>query len=94
MSIIEKSARHLGELLELGVNTYKAKPCAVASGGIFEHHSKIMLERIKEYTDTEVILCDLPPIYGACRIARGLLEKEDSADFYSNFKNSYRREVN
>ncbi|MBQ8741977.1 MAG: XRE family transcriptional regulator [Clostridia bacterium] len=94
VSIIEKSARHLGELLELGVNTYKAKPCAVASGGIFEHHSKIMLERIKEYTDTEVILCDLPPIYGACRIARGLLEKDCHTDFYSNFKNSYRREVN
>ena len=90
IDIIDKSAKHLGELLELGINQYGARPRAVASGGVFEHFREIMLPHIKKYSSAEIIICDLPPIYGACRQAYKLSGKEEDVGFYENFKNSYR----
>lgn len=86
IEIIDQSAKRLGELLTLGIEKYHARPCAIASGGIFEHHADVLLPHLTSYTDTEIVICDLPPIYGACRQAHKMLETEVSESFHKNFK--------
>ena len=87
--IIDKNAKRLAELLELGVKLHGARPRAVAGGGIFEHHYEVLTRHIKKYTSVETVTVDLPPIYGACRIAASEI-CEISDNFYNNFKESYR----
>ncbi len=87
--IIERCAKRLGELLELGKTRYNVKPKAIAGGGVFEHHTKIMLSLIKKYTDTEIVVCALPQIFGACRMARRMIDGNIPAEFFENFNNTY-----
>ena len=87
--IVDDTAKYLSELLNAGVSVYKAVPTAIASGGIFEHYSDIMRAHMKKYTDTELFIMNLPPIYGACRRACILANKNTNKDFISNFKKSY-----
>jgi N-acetylglucosamine kinase-like BadF-type ATPase len=87
--IVDDSARALAELLNSGVELYGAKPLAVASGGLFEHHSEVMLEHIAKYSDARIIMSGLPPVYGACRKAC-LMSADSLADsFYENFSKTY-----
>ncbi len=89
IEIIDHSAKRLGELLELGVSKFNVRPKAIASGGIFEHYTDIMLFHVQKYTSVEITVCNLPPIYGACREAYKLIGNEMDAKFYQNFKDSY-----
>ena len=70
VAIIDRNAKRLGELLNLGVKLHAARPRAVVSGGILENYGDIMLPHLKRYTDTEIVLGTLPPVYGACRRAQ------------------------
>ncbi len=90
VAIVDENARRLAELLKLGVNTHGATPRAIASGGIFEHHWDVMLPHIAKYTDTEIVLCKLPPIFGACRQAYKLLAEQTPDNFYKNFDKTYK----
>lgn len=92
-AIIDKTAARLGELLELGRKKYGVRAKAIAGGGIFEHHTEIMLSHIKKYTDTEIIICRLPQVFGACRRARRLFDKKIPDNFFENFKKSYEGEI-
>ena len=87
-AIIDKTAKALAHLLDAGVSIYGAKPVAIASGGIFEHYTDVITKKIYEHTTVKLIICDLPPIYGACRKA---VMNDQIADFefYNNFKNTY-----
>ena len=87
--IIDRSAKRLAELLELGVSKYGAHPRAIANGGIFEHYTDIILSHIKKYTSVDLVVCDLPPIYGACRLAHRLSGGIAGREFYQSFKESY-----
>lgn len=87
--IIDRSAKALADLLNAGVEVYGAKPVAIASGGLFEHHGDIMTEHIGRYTNVELNMCDLPPIYGACRRACLMETHELVGEFYENFKKTY-----
>ena len=87
--IIDDNAKQLGELLNCGVKIHHATPRAIASGGIFEHYGDIILSHLKKYTDAEIVLCNLPPIYGACRQAHKLLQSCPPDCFYDNFKKTY-----
>lgn len=87
--IVDRSAAALASLLNTGVRLYGAKPIAVASGGLFEHYPDVMLKHISKYTDVELKLGDLPPIFGACRKACTVGGAQMSEDFYQNFKKSY-----
>ena len=88
--IIDESAEGLAELLDIGVRVHNAKPRALASGGLFEHYPDIMTEHIKRYTDVELILPELPPVYGAARTALGMTGREMSDTFCESFKRTYR----
>ena len=89
LGIIEENARALANLLNEGVRIYGASPVAVASGGVLEHNTEIMLSLMHKYTDTEIIVSDLPPIYGATR--RAVSEISDAGiEFYSEFKRTYK----
>ena len=46
IEIIDNNAKRLAELLNLGVSVQGAKPRAIASGGIFEHYTDIMIKHI------------------------------------------------
>ena len=89
VSIVEHNAKYLGELLNCGVKKHNVNPIAIASGGVFEHHEEIMLSQIVKYTDAEIVVCKLPPVYGACRRAVSILQNDIPNEFYENFKRSY-----
>ncbi|MBO5682866.1 MAG: hypothetical protein J6S10_02715, partial [Clostridia bacterium] len=93
IQIIDKNAKRLAEMLNLGVSIHKAKPRAIASGGIFEHYTDIMTDHISKHTEVELMICKLPPIYGACRQAHKLLSKDISENFYKNFEDSYKGDI-
>lgn len=88
-AIISSATRGLAELLNTGITKYGAAPRAIAGGGIFEKYRDIMLSNIKRYTDTELILVGLPPIYGAARQAVLITESGICDEFFDNFKNTY-----
>ena len=92
IEIIDQNAKRLAEMLNIGVRVHGATPRAIASGGIFEHYTDIMLKHLAKYTDTEILISTLPPIYGACRQARSLLCNIAAEDFYNNFNESYKGE--
>lgn len=87
--IIDRNAKALAELLNAGVRLYGAEKVAIASGGIFEHYPDIMNEHIGKYSDVMLNVIDLPPIYGACKVACRIAGCEISDEFYSNFKKTY-----
>ena len=87
--IVDKSAKALAKLLNMAVKHYSAKPVAVASGGIFEHHGDIIIPNIKKYSDAELVINGLPPVYGACRMACSLEIKELGEEFFEKFSESY-----
>ena len=87
--IIDENAKALAELLNKAVNIYKVKPVAVASGGLFEHYSDILLNHIKRYSEVKLMVSDLPPVYGAAKKACEHLSLEESDNYYQNFKKTY-----
>ncbi len=89
IEIVEKNTAALGELLNAGVRRYGVKPTAIASGGLFEHYTEIMLAGIAKKSDVRLTVSLLPPIYGACKSACALEDVGMHPDFYKNFKNSY-----
>ena len=88
-AIIDETARALADGLNAGVRLYGAAPIAIASGGLFEHHREILLPRIAKYSNVELIVVDLPPIFGACNAARALTGDATSDEFYHSFKKTY-----
>ena len=88
--IIDRNAKALAELLNAGVRLYGANPLSIASGGLFEHYGDILTEHIEKYSNVNVNISDLPPIYGACRSACLLKEGKLVNNFYENFKKTYR----
>ena len=89
IKIIDKNTASLGELLNSGIRRYGVKPIAIASGGLFEHYTDIMLAGIAKHSDVRLTVNLLPPIYGACKSACTLDGGELHPDFYKNFQNSY-----
>ncbi len=67
--IVEASARRLAELLNEGAARDGVRKKAVAGGGLFEHDGDVLLPLLGKYTDVEVAVCGLPPVYGACRFS-------------------------
>lgn len=86
IEIVDRNAKRLGELLTMGIHKYHAHPRAIASGGIFEHYADIILPHLSNYTDATIVICDLPPVYGACRQAHKYLGTRVPENFYNNFK--------
>ena len=89
ISIIDDSAKRLAELLNCAVATYGVSPRAISGGGMFEHYSEIMLKHMSKYTDVEIIVPKCPPIYGACRQSRKLIDNNVPSEFCQNFFKSY-----
>jgi N-acetylglucosamine kinase-like BadF-type ATPase len=87
--IVDDSAKALAYLLNQGVALYGVRTTAVASGGLFEHYGEIMAAHIRKYSEVELIISDLPPVYGACRNACKLAGQSMHPDFAVNFKNTY-----
>lgn len=88
IEIIDRNAKRLGELLNMGITKHYARPRVIASGGMFEHYADVLMPHLASYTDATVLICDLPPIYGACRQARKLFDDQIPEDFHENFKAS------
>lgn len=89
VAIIDESAKALAGLLNRGVKLHGARPVAIASGGLFEHHGEIMLRHIEKYTSVKIVTSDLAPIYGACRLACIAAGCEMGESFHENFKKTY-----
>ena len=89
IQIIDQNTQRLAELLNTGVKLYGASPIANASGGLFQHYSDIMLPHMAQHTAVKLLVSDLPPIYGACRKACMLADRQTSDSFQQNFNKSY-----
>ena len=89
VGIIDSNAKALAELLNAGVEIYGARQVSIVSGGIFEHHKDIMTEHVKKYSEVSLVAVELPPIYGACRIACKSGGVKIGDEFYDNFKRTY-----
>ena len=89
VEIIDKNAKALAELMNAGVKLYGARPVAIASGGILEHYGDIMSEHIGKYSEVRLLSVDLPPIYGACRMACKSGGVKISEEFHDSFKRTY-----
>jgi N-acetylglucosamine kinase-like BadF-type ATPase len=89
IGIIDANAKALAELLNAGTGVYGKKGPAITSGGLFEHYGEVMTEHVGRYSDVRLITVDLPPIYGACRLACTPDGIKLSDDFYENFKKTY-----
>lgn len=87
--IIKNNAQALANLLNSGVNLYHANSIAVVSGGLFEHYSDILTSHIEDFSNVELKISDLPPVYGACRKACAIASVKESESFYENFKKTY-----
>jgi len=87
--IINDSAKWIAELLNTGVRLYNVKKKATAGGGLFEHYGDTFVEHIRKYTDVEINVSKLPPVYGACRQSILLSGKTVSADYEKNFMSTY-----
>ena len=93
IEIIDKNAKRLAELLDVGKRNYRGGSVAIASGGIFEHFYDIMSLHISKYTDVSLVTCDLAPIYGAAKNALSYAGCEIPEKFYENFKKSYGEKI-
>ena len=91
IEIIDKNAARLAELLNYGKKLYGVNARAVAGGGVFEHYGDIIKPHIKKYTDIQIKISTLPPVYGACRMSSRMISGADGENFYNNFNESYRR---
>ena len=89
-AIIDNNAKALAKLLNLGVKLHGAKPLAIASGGIFEHYSDIIIPHINKYSDVKLKVNSLPPVYGACKNACLIESIDIPREFYDNFKKTYK----
>ena len=89
ISIIDKSSKALAEMMNTAIELYGVKPVAIASGGIFEHYGDIMKAHIKKYSEVELNITGLPPVFGACRSSCALIGEKVNDDFYINFKKTY-----
>lgn len=89
INIIDDNAKRLAELLNCAVDTYGVPPRAISGGGMFEHYGEIMLRHMSKYTDVEIIAPKCPPIYGACRQSRKLIDNNVPLEFCQNFIKSY-----
>ena len=87
--IVDKNAKALARLLNAGVEIYGAKPVAIASGGIFEHHKDIICRHIAAYSSVRLVTVDLPQIFGACKEACSMAGYKTGDEFYDNFKKTY-----
>ncbi len=90
LDIIDRNAKTIAELLNTGVRLHGARPLAIASGGMFENYSGIIIPHIKKYSEVELIVNDLPPVYGACIRAYVMETDNVPSEFKSNFKRTYR----
>ena len=87
--IIDGNASALADLINAGMKLYGTNAIAVASGGIFEHYGEIMSKHIAKYSDVQLRISDLPPIYGACRRACTLGGCKPSEEFRESFRKTY-----
>ncbi len=89
MAVVEQNVERLAGLLNIGAEKYGARMRAVAGGGIFEHHREVMLKTLSKYTETDIVIAEVPQVYGACRRAFEPLNIAIPEEFYENFKLTY-----
>ena len=88
IEIVDRSARALAELINLGRTRYGATSEALGRGGILEYHGDVMLKHVAKYTNVKIKVAKLPPVYGAARLARAM-DGEIGEEFCSSFEKTY-----
>ena len=91
VEILRQNAQRLAELLKTGVQRYDVPPQAVAAGSFWR--ADMFREMVQEMSGVELVVPELPPIYGACVEAMRLAQIPIPQNFYENFAVTYRRSV-
>lgn len=91
VEILRQNAQRLAMLLKAAMERYDAPGQAVAAGSFWK--AELFREMVQEMSGVELLIPELPPIYGACVETMRLAELPIPENFYENFVNSYRRTV-
>ena len=91
VEILRQNAQRLATLLEKAVERYAAPRQAVAAGSFWK--ADMFRAMVQELSGVELLIPELPPIYGACIEAMRLAQLPIPENFYENFVTSYRRTV-
>ena len=86
----EKAAA-MAELLKAAVERYDAPNRAVAAGSFWK--ADMFRSMVQEMSGVELLIPELPPIYGACIETMRLAQLPIPENFYENFVMTYRRTV-
>ena len=89
IGILRQNAERLAQLLKAAVERYDAPRQAVAAGSFLK--DDIFRAMVQEMSEVELIMPELPPVYGACVETMRLAKNPIPEDFLSNFTESYRR---
>ena len=89
IEILRQNAERLAQLLKTAVERYDAPRQAVAAGSFLK--ADMFREMVQEMSGVELIMPELPPVYGACVESMRLAQIPIPEEFLSNFAESYRR---
>lgn len=91
IEILRQNAQRLAVLLKAAVERYDAPRQAVAAGSFWK--ADMFRTMVQEASGVELLIPELPPIYGACIETMRLAQLPIPENFYENFVVTYRRNV-
>jgi N-acetylglucosamine kinase-like BadF-type ATPase len=91
LEILRSNAQRLALLIKTGIARYGKPTQFVAGGGFLK--SDLFRSMVEEESGIQLVIPDLPPVYGACIEALRQEKIHASKDFKNNFTVSYRRIV-
>lgn len=89
LSILHANAERLATLINTGIAQYGRPSQFVAGGGFLK--SNLFRGMVEEAAGIQLVIPDLPPVYGACVEALRREKIHISTEFRQNFADSYRR---
>lgn len=89
MDILSSNAARLAQLIQTGIARYGKPSQFVAGGGFLK--SELFCKMVEEAAGVELVIPELPPVYGACVEVLCRENIEICKEFRENFLDSYRR---
>lgn len=91
VGILRQNAARLAELLKTAAERYDMPAQAVAAGSFWK--ADMFRKMVQDMSGVELIVPEIPPIYGACVETMRLAQIPIPENFYENFAATYRRSV-
>lgn len=89
--ILHQNAERLALLISAAKVQYRFGRQVVMYGGVIEHWGNVLLPMVNEALsfDMELVLSDVPPVFGACVESCRLMKQNPGQAFKKNFQETY-----